>query len=284
MPIPSSGSLGVDRINFEFNETSSNTAQVDLSDMSKYVGKSAGQTVSFADFRNKPEYIEYYESVTPSTSTYTVGSFNIGQPAPNRKLLIVLLRSGGFGTMNMTGSTITVNGSTVATTTLANTPVTNNYLSVRVLFTNSYVTSGTTATASVTTSSIRNGDQYVYVMPLYGMVGGQRKGAVTNNDYRRPVNFEIGTMTKRGMFFGGVWHELHTPGSTATWSTTFGTPTVWKEQQNPGDLQWYRSLCYYDNRDQPTNDILPITATFNSNDTTTKSSASVAFSCFISEE
>jgi hypothetical protein len=282
MPIPSSGSLGMDRINFEFNETSSNTAQVDLSDMSKYVGKSAGQTVGFADFRNKPEYIQYAESVTPSTSTYTVGSFDIGQPTPNRKLLIVLLRSGGFGTMNMTGSTITVNGSTVATTTLANTSVTSNYYSVRVLLTNSYVTSGTTATASVTTSSTRNGTQYVYVMPLYGMVGST-KVAVTNNDYTRPVDFDLGTVTKRGMFFGGVWHEYHAPGSTATWSTTFGTPTVWYSNESPGDLQWYRSLCYYDNRDQTTSSAA-LTAQFNSNDTTSKTDASAGFSCWISEE
>jgi len=300
MPIPNSGSFGMDRLNFEFNEDPNNTqATKSLGDMGEtYLGLESQATVSYSDFRQKPTYYEHFYSNDSGDpvygGSYTLTGLNFGVPSDNRKLLVITIRSGGYAQMYMSNAILRdSNGGTISTTRLLRTTQ-DDYYSAIALLTDDYITSGTSGQISITTTSNAAGSQYVYVIPLYGMECTTALGS-GNNSYIRSNNvFYVGAgsgNSQRGMFFGAVIQENHDINATREWTTNLSdgnidgltVPTEWKGFQQT-QLGFMRSLCFFDNRNTTTDDTGALSLTFDSTDKVSKSGASVACAVWVSEE
>jgi hypothetical protein len=216
MTLPASGPLSLFDIGGKFADAQPHS-------MNEFYGRAIGLptsgAISFSNFYSKNEINltrNFFRVINGATAAVTMrcDSFNIGTAFANRRVLLVIVRSGGFGTVHITDAQLVNSAGTPVTT--VNHVVTNidRWYTFGVF--SALLPTGTTAQADITFSRAVRGNTFVWAFAT-GLSGNGTGFHI--NQAARPVVMPLSGDMRRGtIILAGMFAEGHN--GTRDWSIT----------------------------------------------------------------
>lgn len=231
----------------------------------------SGSTLVYQKKQHSTVLFQSSIASTISGITRSTSAFSIGAEGLNRKTIVIVEYSGGFGTTRITGGTIKNSGGTPLTTTMITNSPNTNYQSCAAFI--AETPTGTTASIDFTLSTATSGTTAVTVIRTTGFDGVTAGAAL--NPATRPFTLSLGTTPELSLVVGFAFAEGHATGATRVWSDTpagFSNIVESVGFEEAGGLFSFGSLAYgFCNTETTSSSV-----SFTSSDTSVTSNATCA--------